>query len=240
MVRSDIPPDARVEAVDGELGRVRHVVVDPVSRDVTDLVVAQDGDGHPWLIPMSAVTAVTGDRVTLQGDRAEYQAGSSVDLTAFDVVDDATGAGDTRHGFALQRRPQRLQLREEVLRVTKTEEQAGVVRVGTRITERLETVTVPVRETRLVIEVVPGSGTARVGDRELREGETIEVLLSAERITVSKEVVAREDVLVHTAVVERDEQIQETVRREELVVDQQGDLVVDPLTPSGSSNEPPV
>ena len=227
MARTDIPPGARVDAADGELGRVRHVVVDPASRDVTDVVVEQGG--RQWLIPVSAVAGVEGDRVTLQGERAQFPAGFNVDLTAFEALEIWPGEGDTVGGFALQRRPQRLQLKEEVLRVTTTEEQAGVVRVSTRITERTETISVPVRETRLVIEVVPGSGTARVGDRELHEGESIEVLLSAERISVSKEVVAREDVIVRTAVVEREEQIQETVRREELVVDQQGDLIVEPL-----------
>ena len=113
-------------------------------------------------------------------------------------------------------------------RAEKTEEQTGVVRVSTRVTERTETITVPLKETRLVIEVVPGSGMARVGDRELREGETLELVLSEERVSVSKAVVVREDVLVRTETVERQEQIQETVRREELVIDQEGDLTVEP------------
>jgi uncharacterized protein (TIGR02271 family) len=97
-------------------------------------------------------------------------------------------------------------------------------------------VTVPVRATRLVIEVVPGSGSARVGDRVLQEGESLDVLLSEERVSVTKELVAREDVLIRTDVVEQEQQIQETVRREELVIDQDGDLTVEDADAGASTS----
>ena len=44
---------------------------------------------------------------------------------------------------------------------------------------------------------------------------------------MTKEVVVREDVLIRTETVEHEEQIQETLRREELVVDQEGSLTVE-------------
>ena len=224
MARMEIPQHAQVEAADGALGRVRHVVVDPQTQDLTDLVVEQDG--RQWLVPASAVAGVEGERVRLAGDRVQYQR-QPADLTAFEVLPGEPAAPGAARPYQVQRRPHRLQLKEEVLRVSTTEEQSGVVRVSTRVTERMETVTVPVRVTRLVIEVVPGSGSARVGDRVLPEGESIEVLLSEERVSVTKELVAREDVLIRTDVVEQEQQIQETVRREELVVTQDGDLTVE-------------
>ena len=224
MLSTEIPRNARVEAADGELGRVRHVIVDPESRQTTDLIVEQDG--RQWLVSASAVAGVEGDRVRLQTERAQVQT-HSADLSAFEALDGAPEPGTTTSTFELQRRPQRLQLKEEVLRVSKSEEQTGVVRVSTRVTERLETVTVPVRATRVVIEVVPGSGSARVGDRVLQEGESIEVLLTEERLSVTKELVVREDVVIRTETVEHEEQIQETLRREELVVNQEGSLTVE-------------
>jgi uncharacterized protein (TIGR02271 family) len=224
MARMEIPQHAQVEAADGALGRVRHVVVDPQTQDLTDLVVEQDG--RQWLVPASAVAGVEGERVRLAGDRTQYQR-QPADLTAFEVLPGEPAAPGAARPFRVQRRPHRLQLKEEVLRVRTTAEQSGVVRVSTRVTERMETVTVPVRVTRLVIEVVPGSGSARVGDRVLPEGESIEVLLSEERVSVTKELVAREDVLIRTDVVEQEQRIQETVRREELVIDQDGDLTVE-------------
>ncbi len=230
MTSSDIPQGATVEATDGDVGRVHHVVVDPQTRDVTDLVIEQGG--RQWLLPASAIAGVEGKRVRLQGARSQLQGGRAFTAGEFTPLDGADDQADIGRAFELQRRPQRLQLREEVLRVETTEEQTGVVRVSTRVTERTETITVPLKETRLVIEVVPGSGTARVGDRELREGETLELVLSEERVSVSKAVVVREDVLVRTETVEREEQIQETVRREELVIDQEGDLTVEPAAAS--------
>ena len=225
MLSTEIPRDAVVAATDGELGRVRHVVVDPQTRHVTDLVVEQDG--RRWLVPAGAVAGVEGDHVRLQTERAQVQTERSADLAAFEALNDPGAPGATVGAYELQRRAQQLQLREEVLRITTTAEQTGVVRVSTRVTERTETVSVPLRATRLVVEVVPGSGSARVGDRVLHEGESIEVVLSEERAVVSKEVVVREDVIVRTETVAREEQIQETLRREELVVDQEGDLTVE-------------
>ena len=131
--------------------------------------------------------------------------------------------------------PQHLELREEVLRADKREEQAGVVRLSTRIVERTETIVVPVREERLVIELVPGSGRVRIGDRELGDGERMEVTLHEERVSISKEVVAREDVVVRTEAVEREEQISETVRREELVVEHEGDVRIEGGEAGGES-----
>ena len=224
MLNTEIPRNARVEAVDGEVGRVRHIIVDPATRQVTDLVVEQDG--RRWLVPANAVVGAEGERVRLQTARAQVQT-HAADLTAFEALDGTAEPGARTSAYELQHRSQRLQLKEEVLRVNKTEEQTGVVRVSTRVTERMETVTVPVRATRVVIEVVPGSGSARVGDRLLREGESIDVLLCEERVSVNKELVVREDVLIRTETVEHEEQLQETLRREELVVDQDGNLTVE-------------
>ena len=234
MTSRDIPQGATVEATDGEVGRVRHVVVDPETRAVTDVVVEQGG--RQWLIPAGAVAGVEGEQIRLEGDRAQFGSGAAFRAEEFEPL--GAGPENGARGDALQRRPQRLELKEEVLRVTKTEERAGVVRVSTRVSERTETVSVPLKETRLVIEVVPGGGRARVGDRELQEGESIELVLSEERLSVSKDVVVREDVLVRTETVEREERIQETVRREELVVEQEGDLVVQGAETSSEAAQP--
>lgn len=122
----------------------------------------------------------------------------------------------------LYRRPaegaQRLQLLEERLRVSKEAHQAGAVRLGKRITEHTETVHVPVREERVIIERQPGSGQVPA-DTELGVGETIEVPLTRERVVINKEPVVVEEIAVRKEAIEREEQVQETVRREELAVE---------------------
>jgi uncharacterized protein (TIGR02271 family) len=118
----------------------------------------------------------------------------------------------------------RLQLMEERLKVNKQQEQAGTVRLGKRITEHTETVNVPVREERVIIERTPGNGQAAAEGRPLGEGETIEVPVTKERVEVTKEPVVSEEVTVRKEATERSEQAQETLRKEELDVDDKSGL----------------
>ncbi len=144
---------------------------------------------------------------------------------------DRSEAERADHSHELYQRPregaQRLQLLEERLRAVTQQEQAGAVRLGKRIVERQETVTVPVREERVDIERTPVEGQPRADDQELRDGETIEVPVMRERVNVEKEAVVTEEVNVRTEAVERQEQVQATVRKEELVVEDEGNVVTE-------------
>ncbi len=62
--------NARVDTADGELGRVTHVIVDPQTHEVTDLVVGRHSSS--WLVPVGAVSHVDGDLITLHGGRERY------------------------------------------------------------------------------------------------------------------------------------------------------------------------
>lgn len=117
-----------------------------------------------------------------------------------------------------------LRLREERLRVEKDVEDAGAVRLGKRVVDRTETVEVPVREERLVVERVPGSGEVVADGTELREGESIEVPLKREEARVEKETVDAGEVRLRKETVERREQVSENLRREELDVDDPDNL----------------
>lgn len=112
-----------------------------------------------------------------------------------------------------------LELREERLRVETEQERAGEVRLGTRVVEREETVNVPLREERVVIERRPGSGEVVDDDIDARRDETIEVDVMRERAVVDKEAVVTEEVDVRKETVQHDERVSETLRREELVVE---------------------
>jgi uncharacterized protein (TIGR02271 family) len=232
MNATQIPRDARVVAADGAVGRVEHVVVDDDTQALTHLVVRRDGDGDARLLPVAAIDRLDGDQVVLTGVRAQLDAAPRYEASEFHAVDYGT--------LKPEDLPYQLQLREERLRVDTEETQAGVVRARTRVTERIETVNMPIREERLVIEVVPGTGRVRIGDRELQEGETIEVPLREERVVVGKEVVVHEDVVIRTESIERTESVQATLRREELSVEDPADLVVEPdaATNTNGTNRP--
>jgi len=121
-----------------------------------------------------------------------------------------------------------LELREEELRVATQRQAAGEVRLRKEVAEETTVLEVPVRREVLLIEHVTGTGKVLVGDRELAAGETLQLTLYEERVTANKEVVVAEDVTVRTAEVQHTEQLQGTVRKEQLVVDDpQGRVVGD-------------
>lgn len=255
MTSMNIQRDVCVYAEDSEVGRVTHVVLDPESREVTELIVGRNGS--EWRIPIADVASAEGGRVTLHGGQGAFTRGERFSRDGFRPVDGEQArdesAHQTLHGGAplldaskdaveaggLPHTPvataytaggedgsDSLQLREELLTVSVEPQQAGIVRLTRSVTERVETIEVPVREERLVIDLAPGSGgRIMVGDRELHEGESIEILLNEERVIVNKELVVREEVALRTEVFERTEVVQETLRREELVVDDAGGLV---------------
>jgi uncharacterized protein (TIGR02271 family) len=129
---------------------------------------------------------------------------------------------------------QRLQLLEERLRAVAQREQVGTVRLGKRITEHEETVEVPLREERVVIERQPGSGEV-TGTAITETTETIEVPVMKEHAVVDKETVVRETVAARTETTERTERVQDTVRREELDVEGDGEVA----TEGENLNAPP-
>ena len=121
-----------------------------------------------------------------------------------------------------------LELKEEELRVATQRQAAGEVRLRKEVVEETTVLEVPVRREVLLIEHVAGTGKVLVGDQELAAGETLQLTLYEERATAHKEVVVAEDVTVRTAEVQHTEQLQGTVRKEQLVVDDpQGRVVGD-------------
>jgi uncharacterized protein (TIGR02271 family) len=162
------------------------------------------------------------------------QQGRSTGVTAGTMREAAAteaGRGDVDYNDRLYQAPsqgaQRLQLMQEHLVANKERFQAGEVKVGKRITQHTETLNVPVREERVIIERTPATGQANVAGRELREGETIEVPVMKERVNVGKEAEVAEEVNVRKEAVQRTERVQDTVRREELDVKDTSGQVVD-------------
>jgi uncharacterized protein (TIGR02271 family) len=239
----NIQRDARVETADGAAGRVTHVIVDPRSREVTDLVIRHDG--ADWQVPVSAVQSVEGDLVRLHGhtsavfdhrfNRDAYQPvdngetpGVSAAPAHHDGTEDTVQVDRATRASVVpdEGGDYRLQLREERLRVEKVAEQLGAVRLTRRVIERVEKVEVPLREERIVIEVLPnGGGKVQFEGKDLAEGEVVEVVVYEERLNVEKHVVVNEDVRVRKEMVEHTERVQETLRKEELVVDDPDHLV---------------
>jgi uncharacterized protein (TIGR02271 family) len=121
---------------------------------------------------------------------------------------------------------QRLELLKEVLRVNKQRVQTGEVTLRKEVISETKTVEVPLMHEELVIERRPVTDAEAVTG-EIGTGEEIRVQLSEERVTVDKRAVVSEEVIIGKRSVQQTEQVQETVRREELRTERQGDVIID-------------
>lgn len=112
--------------------------------------------------------------------------------------------------------------REEELNVGKERVETGRVRLRKHVVAEQETVNVPVEREEVHVTREPvrdGEVGGRIG-----EDEDVSVTLHAERPVVDKETVAKERVGLDKDVVREDEQVTETVSKEQVEVERDGDV----------------
>jgi len=110
---------------------------------------------------------------------------------------------------------QRIELLKEVLQVNKRRVQTGEVTLSKEVITEMQTVQVPVTREELIITRRRVTN-AEVATGEIGTSEEIRVPLSEEQVTIEKLPVISEEVIVGKREVHQTEQVQETVRREEL------------------------
>jgi uncharacterized protein (TIGR02271 family) len=115
-------------------------------------------------------------------------------------------------------------LSEEHLDVRTVEQEAGRVRLRRYVTTETETVNVPVRKEKLVVERVPAGDTATepITDPDGTSEVLEEITLREERVVVDTETVAVEQVRVGTQQVTEEQEVTGEVRRERADVDVDG------------------
>ena len=117
---------------------------------------------------------------------------------------------------------QRMQLREEQLRVGKQAVQTGEVGLRKEVVSEQQTVDVPVTHEEVVIERRPGS--SQPSDTPIGEEETYRVPVREEQVSVQKQPVVREEIALGKRQVQDTQQVSETVRREEARIERKGDV----------------
>jgi uncharacterized protein (TIGR02271 family) len=124
---------------------------------------------------------------------------------------------------------QTFRLYEERLIANKNRIKTGEVTVGKHIETDTASVTVPIQKERVVIERVVPTEVGKVVDSnelQFQEGEVARIEVYEETPEIRKEAFVREEVRIKK-VVERDTvEAQDTIRREELDVDTEGNLQV--------------
>ncbi len=244
-----IERDARVLVGGREVGRVTHVIVDPQTKEITQVVVAHDD--RESTIPIAAVAAAGGGTVRLHDGASTALRGNFV-RDAFHGIDDRTAdadnAGVAAHGGAPLRdaeadaviveRPT-----ESTMQVTQMDQRASATEGSLRVPLVEERLTVGKRETELgeiairttvteeerTVPVTLRHEKVRVEERAVAERpatgadlfteETLRVALRGEEAVVAKEAVVTGEVVVEKETVAREEQVSGTVRKQRVEVE---------------------
>ena len=121
-----------------------------------------------------------------------------------------------------------MQVKEERLHAEKRPVETGAVTVRKEVHTETKHLDVPVEREEVVVERTPVHGraaTSGVAD-DLREGEQLRIPVREEKVNVSKEAVVTEEVKVGKRVVQDTEHVTGQVRKEEVKVEQEGDVDV--------------
>lgn len=121
---------------------------------------------------------------------------------------------------AASERDVRIPIVEEEVVIGKREAARGVIRVRSRVEERPVHEEVVLREQTVEVERRPVNQPVN-NPEGLLENRSYEFTETAEEVVVGKRAVVKEEVVIHTDVDERVEQVDETVRRTEVDVDRQ-------------------
>jgi len=120
---------------------------------------------------------------------------------------------------------QKIQLREEQLTANKQQVQAGEVGIHKDVVSEEKTINVPVNREEVYIERTPVTD-ATPSNTPIGQDEHIRVPVSEEQVNVSKQPVVKEEINVGKRVVQENQQVSDTVQREEARIDRAGDVNV--------------
>jgi uncharacterized protein (TIGR02271 family) len=197
--------------------------------------------GTEHAIPFSAIRDVTDHEIHLSvpKDRLDELTSASMDTDA--DHDDSnlerkttttTAAYETPSRPDVDERDQTLELREEELTARKQSVETGHVAIGTEVVSEQRTIDVPVTHEEVTIE--RHAVERRPSDVPIDErGETISIPVHEEQVTAEKRAVVYEEVEVGKRAVQETQHISETVKREEVVIDEEGRVNIE-----GDSEKP--
>lgn len=120
--------------------------------------------------------------------------------------------------------PQRIELREEKLRVDKERVNIGEVNIRKEVITENQTVQVPTTREELVIERHAVEPHRPASDPNFSKSEEIHVPLTEERVIVETQPEVVEEVLIDKRKIQQNQEVSETVRREEVTVDNEGQV----------------
>jgi uncharacterized protein (TIGR02271 family) len=205
----------------------------PTDYYIPTSAIASAGDGQVYLnvskdvalqsgwdtIPAGGYTTTDTDFVAADtyatGTTATAAADTLVDATYGDRVGAVRETADEIH----------IPVVEEELTAVKRAQQAGAVRIEKDVIAEERVLEVPVTEERIRVERRVVDRPVSAADADILEETVIEVPLYTEDVELQKQARVAEEVVISKEAVQRTEQVRGTVRREEVIVDE--DAVVD-------------
>jgi uncharacterized protein (TIGR02271 family) len=177
-----------------------------------------------YYVPFDAITEVRENAIWLNCDKGDLD-NMGWDQRPTETDTEWTGR-ETTAGTTTQTDSETLRLREEQLQARKTDVETGRVQLGKEVVEEEKTMEVPVSREEVFVERHPVD--RRPADQPIGAGESqsIDVPVREERLEVDKQPVVYEEVGVGKRATQETETVSDTVRREELRMDKEGDIDV--------------
>jgi uncharacterized protein (TIGR02271 family) len=234
--------------------------VGTVAEVQSSYLVVEKGFFFPtdYYIPLSAVSSASGGQISLNVSKdAALNSGwdtvpdvvptgmtdsgavftdGDIRATDRDVVDVGVGDRMTASTQVADTDEIRIPVYEEELTATVREQEAGAVRIEKDVVAEERTLEVPVTEERVRVERRVVDRAATGADAGAFEETVIEVPLRTETVEVQKQARVAEEVVVSKEAVQRTERVTDTVRREEVIVDEDATLIDD--VEGGSTRRP--
>src|SRR5215210_5322132 len=211
-------------------------------------IVVEKGFFFPtdYYIPMSAVASASNGQISLNVAKdaalnsgwdtipdVQTTASAASLVTAAATTDTWTETDRLETARVAGDEEIRIPVMEEELTATVRKQEAGAVRIEKDVVAEERTLEVPVTEERIRVERRVVDRPATGMDATAFEETVIDVPLRSETVDVQKDARVTGEVVVSKEAVERTEQVSGTVRREEVIVDEDATLIDE--TEGGSS-----
>src|SRR5215208_3046432 len=211
--------------------------VGTVSEVYPGYIIVEKGFFFPtdYYIPLSAIATYDADRVYLNVSK-DAALGRGWDVRPVDLETATVGTTSaTTDTFTETDRLAaariesdeeiRIPVMEEELTATVREREAGAVRIEKDVVTEEQTLEVPVTEERVRVERRVVDRPVTAADADAFEETVIEVPLRSETVDVQKQARVAEEVVVSKEATQRTERVADTVRREEVFVDEDATLI---------------
>ncbi len=220
---------------DQELGTIETLLASPTTRKAHFAIVDPTGSSDKFAVPLDDV------RFDMKNRRAyaPIAMANFADAPAYTATGTDYDASNTYWTKAVAAEPVAatdrydqhnkaddvIQLREEELHVNKDRVQAGEVRVGKHVVSEEKSVTVPVEHEEVVVTrhaVDRPADPSQIG----ADSATVSVPVMAEQVSTSVTAKVVEEVEVGKRVVQEEKTVSDTVRKERLDLDNDGNVEV--------------